>query len=137
MRAKFYSIESGTDTHVVKLTLEISPKKWDILRYTGATEFDVYVAEDMPRDFPLTPEILERAGFRLEEVGDNGAATPPQYRNRFEKWIAHTTWKDCILWYDRRADYYNISGLEAAHLHTTRQLQRALDLVGIPIKINE
>lgn len=136
MRAKFIGIEGDTESPFVILTLEISREKLDIPHCNGDTEFDIYPAEPMPREFPLTEEIIKKAGFQLEEVGDNGAATPPQYRNRFEKWVAHTTWKDCVLWYDRRAGYYNIQGLEAAKLHSTRQLQQALNLIGMPITID-
>ena len=136
MRAKFIGIEGSTESPFVILTLEISREKLDIPHCNGDTEFDIYPAEPMPREFPLTEEIIKKAGFKLEEVGDNGTATPPQYRNRFEKWVAHTTWKDCVLWYDRRSGYYNIQGLEAAKLHSTRQLQQALNLIGMPITID-
>ena len=135
MRARFNNIETDR-SGLVKLTLVLSPKMWDILHYTGATEFDVYVAEDPPREFPITSEILENSGFVLEEVGDNGAITPPQHRDRYEKWVAHTKWQDCVLWYDRHSRYYHIQGLEAARLASTRQLQRALNLIGMPIQID-
>lgn len=137
MRAKFLSIEDGAESSSVRLTLDISRKMWNILHCNGDTEFDIYRAEPMPRDFPLTEEIIKKAGFHLEEVGDNGAATPPQHRNRFEKWVAHTTWKDCVLWHDRRSGYYHIKGLEAAKLRSTQQLQKALNLIGMPIIIDE
>ena len=136
MRAKFVSIEGSTESPFIRLTLNISRNTLNIPHCNGDTEFDIYPAEPMPREFPLTEEIIKKAGFQLEEVGDNGAATPPQYRNRFEKWVAHTTWRDCVLWYDRRAGYYNIQGLEAAKLYSTRQLQQALNLIGMPITID-
>lgn len=136
MRAKFIGIEGSTESPFIRMTMEISRETLDIPHCNGDTEFDIYPAEPMPREFPLTEEIIKKAGFQLEEVGDNGAATPPQYRNRFEKWVAHTTWKDCVLWYDRSAGYYNIQGLEAAKLYSTRQLQYALNLIGMPITID-
>lgn len=135
MRANFQSIEMDP-SGLIKLSVLITPKKWDILHYTGTTEFDIYVADDMPIDCLITGKILEENGFKLEEVGDNGIATPSNYRYRFEKWVFHSGEYKCVLFYDRYAKYYHIQGLEAAHLHTTAQLQRALYLIGFFIHID-
>lgn len=80
---------------------------------------------------PLTQEILEKNGSSLVEVGDNGIGTPSQYRNRFEKWLLKTTWKDVVLWYDRLAKYYNVAAMEGARLHCVHELQHVLHLCGI------
>lgn len=80
---------------------------------------------------PLTPEILEKNGIKLLEVGDNGAATPAKDRNRFEKWAIHTQWKDTYLWYDRQAKYWHLSNMGAARLHFVHELQHALRLCEI------
>lgn len=84
---------------------------------------------------PLTPEILEKNGFSLVEVGDNGTGTPSQYRNRFERWLLKTTRKDVALWYDRLAKYYHVATMQGARLHYIHELQHALRLCGIEKEI--
>lgn len=84
---------------------------------------------------PITPEILEKNGIKLLEVGDNGVATPAKYRNRFEKWEIHTQWKDTYLWYDRQAKYWHLHDMGAARLYYAHDLQRALKLCGIDKEI--
>ena len=106
------------------------------MKNTGVTEFDIYVAEDYDIDVPISAVLLEANGITLVEVGDNGTATPAKYRNRFEKWRISTQRKDINLWYDRIAKYWHIQGMEAAHLYTTRQLQKALDMADIPFELN-
>ena len=83
----------------------------------------------------LTDEILKANGFVLLEVGDHGAATPAQYRDRFEKWMLHTKWQDVILWYDRRTEKYNLHDMNGAKLQFVHELQHALRLAGIDFDI--
>lgn len=83
----------------------------------------------------ISPYILQNNGFDLVEVGDNGASTPPQFRDRFEKWLLKTTWKDVVLWYDRLANYYNLDAMPTARLHYFHELQHALRLCGIEKEI--
>lgn len=80
---------------------------------------------------PLTPEILEKNGIKLEEVGDNGISTPSKWRNRFEKWVLRTQWKDTFIWYDRTAKYWHLHDMGAAKLLYVHELQNALRLCGI------
>ena len=134
MRAKLYSFTEGDG--VAYITLACSMVKSNILKATESTEFDIYVAEKYDIDIPITPQLLEANGITLVEVGDNGPSTPAKYRSRFEKWRISTKWKDINLWYDRTAKYWHIQGMEAAHLHTSKQLQKALYMADIPLELN-
>ena len=79
----------------------------------------------------LHQDILRDNGFELVEVGDHGAATPAQYRDRFEKWMARTKWRDIVIWYDRRTETYNLKDMGAAKIKYIHELQHALKLSGI------
>lgn len=83
----------------------------------------------------LHPDVLRDNGFVLVEVGDHGAATPPQFQNRFEKWLLKTQWQDVILWYDRRTEKYNLHDMNGAKLQFVHELQHALRLAGIDFDI--
>ena len=83
----------------------------------------------------LCDSILRDNGFVLLEVGDHGAATPPQFRDRFEKWLLKTQWQDVILWYDRRTEKYNLHDMNGAKLQFVHELQHALRLAGIDFDI--
>ena len=83
----------------------------------------------------LHPDVLRDNGFVLLEVGDHGAATPPQFRNRFEKWLLKTKWRDIILWYDRRTEKYNLHDMNGAKLQFVHELQHAFRLAGIDFDI--
>ena len=83
----------------------------------------------------LHPDVLRDNGFVLLEVGDHGAATPPQFRDRFEKWLLKTQWQDVILWYDRRTEKYNLHDMNGAKLQFVHELQHALRLAGIDLDI--
>ena len=83
----------------------------------------------------LGDSILRDNGFILLEVGDHGAATPPQFRDRFEKWLLKTQWQDVILWYDRRTKKYNLHDMNGAKLQFVHELQHALRLAGIDFDI--
>lgn len=104
-------------------------------RYMKVTQ----LAEDMDCDdiepIPLAPEILEKNGIKLEEVGDNGVLTSPKWRNRFEKWVLRTLWRDTFIWYDRTAKYWHLQDMGAAKLLYVHQLQNALRLCGIEKEI--
>lgn len=105
-------------------------------RYEDGRRASDYICDPLDlQPIPLTPEILEKNGFSLVEVGDNGTGTPSQYRNRFEKWLLKTTWKDVALWYDRLAKYYNVATMEGARIHYIHELQHALRLCGIEKEI--
>lgn len=94
-------------------------------------EHDSWQQMSSIQPIPLTPEILEKNGIHLEEVGDNGTVTPAKWRNRFEKWSIKTTWKDAALWYDRTAKYWHLHDMGAAKIHFVHELQHALLLAGI------
>lgn len=83
----------------------------------------------------LCDSVLRDNGFVLLEVGDHGAATPPQFRDRFEKWLLKTQWQDVILWYDRRTEKYNLHDMNGAKLQFVHELQHALRLAGIDFDI--
>ena len=103
----------------------------DILTNALITEDREDVGFDGIEPIPLTAEILEKNGIKLEEVGDNGISTPPKWRNRFEKWALHTQWKDTFIWYDRTAKYWHLHDMGAAKLHYVHELQRALRCCGL------
>ena len=89
------------------------------------------VPYDTVQPYEIDEIFLRENGFVLLEVGDNGAATPAQYRNRFEKWMLHTKWQDVILWYDRRTKTYNLHNMNGARFRHVHQLQHAMKLAGI------
>ena len=80
---------------------------------------------------PITQEILEKNEIELLEVGDNGVATPAKYRNRYEKWLIHTKWKDTYLWYDRTTKRWNLYDMNGAQFTYVHEFQHALRLCGI------
>ena len=82
-------------------------------------------------EIEITAEILEANGIKLQEVGDNGPATPKEHFNRYEKFFIHTTWKDTFLWYDRHAKYWHLQNMNAAMMHYVHELQHALCLAGL------
>ncbi len=86
---------------------------------------------DEVRPVPITPEILKANGITLKEVGDNGPATPPRDRNRLEKWMIHTTWKDVKLWYDRLTMCWHLQDMTAAQFQHVHELQHALRMIGL------
>lgn len=96
---------------------------------------DIIEIDDEIVGIPLTAEILEKNGIKLEEVGDNGISTPPTWRNRFEKWVLRTQWKDTFIWYDRTAKYWHLHDMGAAKLLYVHELQHALRLCGIEKEI--
>ena len=81
---------------------------------------------------PLTAEILEKNGFELVEVGDNGVGTPSKYRNRFEKWLCKTTWNDIVIFYDRVSKRWSMNGFTFVFVHI---FQHVLRLHGIEKEI--
>lgn len=106
--------------------------------------YDGYICTDSFEDshdyyfdpIPITAEILEKNGIKLKEVGDNGISTPPEWRNRFEKWVLRTQWKDTFIWYDRTAKYWHLyDNMGAAKLLYVHELQHALRLCGIEKEI--
>lgn len=95
-----------------------------------ASEYDVV----MP--LWITEKVLRSNFFELVEVGDHGVATPAQHRDRYEKWIRKTKWKDIIIWYDRRTKKYNLHDMNGAKFQYIHELQHALRLAGIDIEFN-
>lgn len=96
---------------------------------------DWFVDIEWLEPIPLTSEILEKNGIKLEGVGDNGISTPPKWRNRFEKWVLRTQWRDTFIWYDRTAKYWHLHDMGAAKLLYVHELQHALRLCGIEKEI--
>ena len=85
---------------------------------------------------PISHELVKGCGAVLEEVGDNGAVTPPQYRDRFEKWCIKTQWNDGTLWYNRRTHKWNIAGANQVCLDYVHTLQHVLRLLALPWSID-
>lgn len=112
-------------------TVEVWHKRYEDGRRAGD-----YICDPLDlQPIPLTPEILEKNGIKLEEVGDNGVLTPPKWRNRFEKWVLRTLWRDAFIWYDRTAKYWHLQDMGAGKLLYVHQLQHALRLCGIEKEI--
>lgn len=102
----------------------------------GGKAVDEITIDDEIVGIPITPKILEKNGIKLKEVGDNGISTPPEWRNRFEKWVLRTQWKDTFIWYDRTAKYWHLyDNMGAAKLLYVHELQHALRLCGIEKEI--
>lgn len=106
-----------------------------LVRIGSSESCDIIDIDDEIVGIPLTAEILEKNGIKLEEVGDNGISTPPKWRNRFEKWVLRTQWKDTFIWYDRTAKYWHLHDMGAAKLHYVHELQNALRLCKIEKEI--
>lgn len=87
------------------------------------------------KPIPLTDEILRKNGINCVEVGDNGAETPPKNRNRYEKWLIHTTFRDTYLWYDRLADYWHLQNMNEVWINDVHELQHALRMAKIDMEI--
>ncbi len=96
---------------------------------------DRYHSEDRVDGVPITPEILEKNGFILTEVGDNGIATPRKNINRYEKHECKTKWRDIIMWYDRITKKWCLHGINSIQLNYIHELQHALRLCGIEKEI--
>ena len=86
--------------------------------------------------FPISQELVKSSGAELIEIGDNGATTPPQDRNRFEKWKITTGLKIVNLWFDRRIHKWSLTGASLIYLDYVHQLQHTLWLLGLPWSIN-
>ena len=84
---------------------------------------------------PLTKEIMEKNGFTIVDVGDNGPSTPPKNRNRFEKWFCQTTWQDIYVWYDRLMKNWCLHGINQVHFNSVHMLQHTFRLYGITKEI--
>ena len=116
--------------------VNLSKGNWSENRQVGLVDIEM-IAESvyLAKPIPITPEILEKNGIKLEEVGDNGISTPPTWRNRFEKWVLRTQWKDTFIWYDRTAKYWHLHDMGAAKLLYVHELQHALRLCQIEKEI--
>ena len=63
----------------------------------------------------ITKELLKEAGWECVEVGDNGPATPKEYRNRYEVWapakekIYNYRFRRQVM-YDRTDDRWSYDG---------------------------
>ena len=97
----------------------------------------VYISlkTDEVEPIPLTADILKDNGIELFAIGDNGAATPPKWRNRLEQWHIHTQWKDTNLWFDRLTKKYRIQDTNAIEIEFVHQLQQTLRLAKIEKEI--
>ena len=62
----------------------------------------------------ITKELLKEAGWECVEVGDNGPATPKEYRNRYEVWApVSESMRGCRrrhIMYDRTDDRWSYDG---------------------------
>lgn len=84
---------------------------------------------------PLTHDVLHKNEITLIAVGDDGVLTPKKDRNRFEKWLIHTRWKDAFLWYDRLTKRWSFHGLNGRTFTYVHQLQHALSFAEIEKEI--
>lgn len=124
--------ESPIPVKVVALGYQHHGEKNEALVRIGDDDTcDIVTIDEEFVGYPLTAEILEKNGIKLEEVGDNGISTPPTWRNRFEKWVLRTQWKDTFIWYDRTAKYWHLHDMGAAKLLYVHELQRALRCCGL------
>ena len=85
---------------------------------------------------PISFEMMKGCRAQLVEVGDNGPATQPKYRNRFEKWLVKTVWADCVVWYDRTTTKWTVEGANQVYLDYVHQMQHILRLKNIPWAID-
>lgn len=85
---------------------------------------------------PISHELVEGCGAILVEVGDNGPATPQNFRNRFERWDISSLKKEYTLWYDRRTKKWTVAGANQVYLDYCHQLQHILRLLAIPLELN-
>lgn len=84
---------------------------------------------------PITPEILEKNGFALVEVGDNGPATPKKNYNRYERWECKTMWIDISIWFDRIIKKWCLHGLNSVNISYVHELQHAFKFCKIEKEI--
>ena len=115
---------------------EADGKSFIIYTHPWVPEKGVYAPLETFYPLPISAELLQLNGAACVEVGDNGTATPAQYRNRYEKWGIKTTWKDAKLWYDRRLDRWSLSGCDGCNLAYIHELQHAAQLVGLTWEID-
>lgn len=101
----------------------------------GNDALDAIAIDDEIVGIPITPEILDKNGFKLTEVGDNGIATPRKNINRYEKYECKTKWRDIIIWYDRITKKWCLHGINSIQLNYIHELQNALRLCGIEKEI--
>lgn len=80
------------------------------------------------KPIPLTHEIIKSNGWELIEIGDNGIATPPKNRNRYEKYICKTKWVDVVVWYDRLIKRWKLHGMNEVTIQFVHDLQHALKM---------
>lgn len=94
-------------------------------------QINKFMADNL-QPIPLTAEIMEKNGFILVEVGDNGVNTPKKNINRWEKWQCDSKWHTFTLIYDKMTErwkfYYNFNGFSFKYVH---ELQHALRLCGL------
>lgn len=43
----------------------------------------------------ITCTLMLSQGWDIREIGDNGPATPKEYRNRYEVWVHRDNWNKC------------------------------------------
>lgn len=79
---------------------------------------------------PLTPEILEKNGFKCIEIGDKGPATPKQNYMRYEHWRGETVWGRRDLFYDRMTKRWRFGGMNEYGFDSVHKLQHAIRFSG-------
>ena len=123
------------DDTPVQMHMITANGQYDVIR-NGVVSRILNDNETAISPIPLTAEILKKNDIVLLEVGDNGPATPPAHRNRYEKWFIHTTWSDTHLWYDRHTERWHLRDMGAARFRHVHELQLALRLSGIKKEIS-
>lgn len=97
------------------------------LAYDEHGESYCWLDIDELRPIPITPEILEKNGFALVEVGDNGPATPKKNYKRYERWERKTMWRDITIWFDRITKKWCLHGLNSVNISYIHELQHAFE----------
>lgn len=62
----------------------------------------------------INSDLMIESGWELVEVGDNGPATPKEFRNRFEKWLLvserYLSHPHHVIFHDRCTDAWKMNG---------------------------
>ena len=69
----------------------------------------------------ITPAVMREAGWEIAEVGDNGPATPKEYRNRYQRWTHRTEWNSCDqcrhdVFYDLHTGLWSQNGKDVTYM---------------------
>ena len=96
--------------------------------YDPGDELDANIKWFFP--IHITRDILESNGITLLEIGDHGVLTPPEHRDRYERWmICDASHRKAFLYHDRVTGLWHINGLEGYTILYVHQLQHALQAI--------